>query len=160
MSVTPSRRPAIRLAMRGMHHLTGLLMITALLVVGCGRERSRVLGGEEQQDVMEGPRDYREMLERARTKQSVAGIQTELEQAVARFRHARSRLPTNLYELLSSGVMTQMPEPPPGQVYSYDPVHGNVGIIPVPDGSGIALPAEMTNVTPVRLQEVPLPVMP
>ena len=71
--------------MRGIYHLTGLLMITALLVVGCRRERSRVMGGEEQQDVMEGPRDYREMLERARAKQSVAGIQTELEQAVAGF---------------------------------------------------------------------------
>lgn len=160
MNVTPYRPPAIRLGMRGIHYLTGLLMITALLIVGCRRDRSRVLGGEEQQEVMEGPRDYREMLERARAKQSVADIQTELEQAVARFRHTRSRLPTNLYELLSSGVMTRMPEPPPGQVYSYDPVHGNVGLIPAPDGSGIALPAEMTNVAPVRLQEVPLPVMP
>jgi hypothetical protein len=146
--------------MRGIHHLSVLLVLTALLVVGCRRERSRVMGGEEQQEVMEGPRDYREMLERARAKQSVASVQTELEQAVARFRHTRSRLPTNLYELLSSGVLTRMPEPPPGQIYSYDPVHGNVGFIPAPDGSGIALPAEITNVAPVRLQEVPLPMMP
>lgn len=136
------------------------LTLALLAAGGCRQERSRIMSDDEQQEAMEGPRDYREMLNRARAKQSEADIRTELEQGVARFRHARSRLPTNLYELLSSGIMTRMPEPPPGQVYTYDPVHGNVGLAATPDDTGLALPAGITNETPAHLQNVPLPAMP
>lgn len=160
MNVTPSRRPAITLGMRGISLLSSLILVSAILASGCRRERSRVLGKENQQETMEGPRDYREMLDRARSKQSVASIQSELEAAVAQFRQQRSRLPTNLYELISSGVMSQIPKSPDGQAFSYDPVHGNVGLMPDPDGIGITLPAEMTNAVPVRLQNMPLPGMP
>ncbi len=146
--------------MRGIYHLTGLLMITALLVVGCRRERSRVMGGEEQQDVMEGPRDYREMLERARAKQSTASILSDLENAIARFQYDTSRLPTNLNELVGRKYLNTIPTPPHGQGYVYDPIHGNVSLTEMADDSGLSLPGEATNLAPIRLQDVQLPARP
>jgi len=119
-----------------------------------------VLDDKSREEVTESPHDYREMLDRARSKQTEASLRTDLEQAVAEFRQKRSRLPTNLYELISSGVMTEIPKPPEGKAFSYDPVQGNVGLMPAPDGSGIELPDDMTNVAPVRLENVPLPDMP
>lgn len=160
MNVTASRRPVITLGMRGSSIAIWLLAVACGVTVACTRERSRTVSAEENDAAAEGPRDYREMLTRARLKQSTALILSDMETAIHRFQFELARLPTNLHELVGRGYLPEIPAPPPGQTYSYDPVHGNVSMAEIPDGSGIQLPAEITNATPVRLQEVPLPEMP
>lgn len=136
-----------------------LLVALCLAVPACTRERSRAVS-EEELDPEETPRDYREMLARARTKQSPALILSDLEQAVSRFRYELARLPTNLLEVVNRGYLSGVPTAPAGMAFTYDPVHGNVGLAELPDGSGIQLPSDITNLTPVRLQDVSLPVNP
>jgi len=138
-----------------------LLLVLAVYsgAIGCSRERSRAIP-EEERAATEGSRDYREMLVRTRTKVSAATVLNDLEDAVRRFQSELARLPTNLNELVTRRYLAGIPAPPPGSTYTYDPVQGNVGLAEIPDGSGIQIPAEVTNLTPVRLQEVPLPAGP
>lgn len=140
--------------------LTGLAMV-ALCVAGCSRERSRAISAEEAaNDDAEGPRDYREMLARARSKKESTQVLGMLQTGIQRFQLNLARLPTNLAEVLNLGFVKEIPDPPPGQAYSYDPVHGNVSLVEIPDSSGIQLPPEATEVAPVRLQDVNLPSSP
>ena len=140
-----------------------MLCLSAVAIVGalsCTRERSRAITEEESGAAMEGPRDYREMLSRVRTKQSQAQTLEQLEEGIQAFQLHFARLPTNLVELIARGYVKNIPDPPPGKGYTYDPVHGNVGLMDLPDSSGIQLPPESTPATPVRLQEVSLPQAP
>lgn len=139
-----------------------MLVLSAALCGGaaaCSRERSRAVPDEERAS-MEGARDYREMLVRTRSRVNAATALNDLEDAVQRFQSELARLPTNLNELVGRRYLAGIPAPPPGSTYTYDPVHGNVGLTEIPDGSGIQLPAEVTNLTPVRLQDFPLPAGP
>jgi hypothetical protein len=160
MNVTARARPAITYAMRVWSIRLALLAVLALGVVACTRERSRTVSEEEAEEAAEGPRDYREMLDRARAKQTSAQMLSVLEDGIQRFQMELARLPTNLAELRNRGFVTEIQNPPPGQAYTYDPVHGNVGLLDVPDNSGIHLPPESTNLAPVRLQDVSQPVTP
>ncbi len=126
----------------------------------CTRQRSRVVSAEEQDETAEGQHDYKEMLARARSKQSAASILSDLENAIARFQYETSRLPTNLNELIGRKYLATLPTPPHGQGYVYDPVHGNVSLAEMADDSGLSLPTEATNLAPIRLQDVQLPARP
>ncbi len=136
------------------------LLAACLLAPACSRERSRAVDADESDAAAEGPRDYREMLSRARAKNSDVQILNDLENAIQRFQYELARLPTNLSELVGRRYIENIPPPPRGRAYTYDPVHGNVGIADLPDDSGIQLPSEATNAAPVRLQDVPLPEQP
>ena len=146
--------------MKGGTILLAMVLSVGGLVAGCSRERNRAVSPDENEAAAEGPRDYQEMLSRARNKSSHVDTLNRLEDAIQRFQYELARLPTNLNELANRGYLAQIPPPPPGQAYTYNPVHGNVGIVDLPDGSGIKLPDEATNTAPARLQEVPLPAMP
>ena len=160
MNVTPRASPIITYNMRGAFQIFLFAVFLCALLPACSRERSRTVSEEEAEAALEGPRDYREMLARARSKQNAAQNLEDMENAIHRFQFELARLPTNLLELKVRGFLPTIPEPPRGQAYSYDPVHGNVKLLDIPDGSGIQLPPESTNLTPVRLQDVMLPTMP
>ena len=146
--------------MRGAFQIFLLAVLLCALLPACSRERSRTVSEEDTDTALEGPRDYREMLARARSKQNTAQNLEAMENAIHRFQSELARLPTNLLELTARGFLPTIPEAPRGQAYSYDPVHGNVKLLDLPDGSGIQLPPESTNLSPVRLQDVMLPTMP
>ena len=160
MNVTPPRRPAMYLKMLGAYLTAGLLLALLCTTPACTRERSRVVSAEEQDAASEGPRDYKEMLARARSKQTTASILSDLENAIARFQYDTSRLPTNLNELVGRKYLNTIPTPPHGQGYVYDPIHGNVSLTEMADDSGLSLPGEATNLAPIRLQDVQLPARP
>ena len=146
--------------MLGAKLTAGLLLAVLCTTPACTRERSRLISEAEQDAANEGPRDYKEMLARARSKQSAASILSDLENAIARFQYDTSRLPTNLNELVGRNYLRVLPTPPHGQGYVYDPIHGNVNLAEMADDSGLTLPGEATNLAPIRLQDVQLPARP
>ncbi|HMP75046.1 MAG TPA: hypothetical protein PKE12_02000 [Kiritimatiellia bacterium] len=137
--------------MKGRQTATLLALAAALAGAACSRERTRVI--EEPAAPREDPRDYKGMLERVRNRQGPVQAQQELEDAIRRFQHDLARLPTNLMELVSRRYMPELKPAPEGHAYSYDPVHGNVAVVPVtPDGL-YRLPAQVTNQTRLPMRE-------
>lgn len=98
------------------------------------------------------------MLERVRARQTPTQIQYELEIAIRRFQHDLSRLPTNLMELVARRYVPALKPPPSGYVYSYDPVHGNVALVPVTIDGQIRLPENLEAAsTRIEMRSPPLP---
>ena len=99
----------------------------AAMGTGCSR-------GEPQGARTEpGPqKDYRQMLEHVRTRQeadhSLVQIRDAIQQSQVRF----GRVPTNLYELVRFGLLDEIPAPPDGSTYYYEPMFGNVRLGPLP----------------------------
>lgn len=112
--------------------------------MGCSRERTRVVEEPFTPQPPDG-RDYRGMLDRVRARQTPVQIQYELETAIRRFQHDLARLPTNLMELVARRYIPTLKPPPEGYAYSYDPIHGNVGVIPVTSDGMIRLPDHLQS---------------
>ena len=100
-------------------------LLTLGLLTGCGGERNKAVRKAEGED----QKDYKEMLERTRSrvaeKQIVYNLQTEIQN----FQRAYGRLPTDLLELVQHGLIEKMPDPPEGTDFLYNPVRGNVRLI-------------------------------
>lgn len=107
----------------------------------CTEERSRATEGSTRRS--SDHQDYRALLDRVRARQSPQKLQDELQFAIRRFQHDFARLPTNLSELVSRRYLPALKEPPQGFAYHYDPVHGNVALIPVSPSGLIQLADEV-----------------
>ena len=63
--------------------------------------------------------------ERRKAKDDLALLQKSVEDCQIQI----GRLPTNMVELVRLGYVDQIPAPPPGTTYTYDPVQGRIGLI-------------------------------
>lgn len=143
--------------MRTVLQLQTLVLAAGIILTAaaCSRQRSRAL--EEPRVPEEEGRNYQEMLDRVRNRQSPVQIQESLIDATRRFQREMGRLPTNLTELVRRKYLPELKPAPEGYAYTYDPVHGNVGLAPVtPDGFYRA-PEAMTNQTKLNMEQPSLP---
>ena len=53
-----------------------------------------------------------------------------LSQAIQMFQAQEERNPKSLNELVSSGYLHRLPQPPPGMKFDYDPKTGQVKVVP------------------------------
>jgi hypothetical protein len=97
------------------------------------------------------------MLKRMRARRSPAQTQHELEHAIRRFQHDFARLPTGSTELVARGYIPELRSPPDGHVYSYDPVHGNVGVVPIAGDEAFRLPEIDSETRRLDLRSSPFP---
>ena len=123
------------------------LVLAALALLGvsaCSRsERSRaVRPGATNEAAVSASRDYRAMIERARSRQTMADVLAALGDGLDRFRNDRGRLPTNLAELVVHGYVEGIPEPPKGTAYAYDPRSGNLRLLPIDERGRLAVPED------------------
>jgi hypothetical protein len=94
----------------------------ALLLSACGREETKPV---------RQPNDYRTMIEHARKRQaSSAGLKTVTD-AMRKFEVDLGRAPKDLTELVRLGYIEEVPPPPDGQTYVYDPELANVQLAPL-----------------------------
>lgn len=142
-----------------MRRFGSCLVLAAALsgaLAACAPERSRVVENPSA-PLEETQRDYRESLDRVRNRQDPIEAQRALEDAVRRFQSDMARLPTNLLELVQRRYLPEAKQAPDGYAYSYDPVHGNVALVPVTADGLIRLTAEATNETRIGAPPVNLP---
>ncbi len=128
----------------------------SLAAPGCSRERSRAVD-EPNTPRQEQTRDYRGVLERVRSRQGPVQTQQELEAAIRKFHHDLARLPTNLMELVHRRYLPELKKLPDDHTYSYDPVHGNVAVVPLDIRGMPRLPDHVTDQTRANMQAAPLP---
>ncbi len=55
----------------------------------------------------------------------------QVQKALQEFQATESRWPTDLEELVRSGLLATVPKAPPGQRLAYDPATGTVQVVPV-----------------------------
>ncbi len=112
---------------------------------------------EDQRTAHEESRDYKEVLDRIRSRQTPGHIQEALEDAIRNFQRDLSRLPTNLMELVQRRYLSELKPAPPGYAYSYNPVYGNVSVIPVTDDGQYRAPPAETNRAALNMSQPALP---
>lgn len=119
----------------------GGLAASAALLCACSAERSqavRISQDEKAQDA----KDYHAMLKTARSRTAAEDTLGTIVTGLERFRSERGRLPTNLFEMVSSGTLPSIPPPPAGAAYGYDPRSGNIRMVPVDEAGKIAVPED------------------
>lgn len=112
----------------------GFLLVTLFCAMaGCTRERARAVDIKAATPEPE-QKDYRELVERARSRQTTEQNIAALETATAKFMHDQGRLPSNLVELVAGNYLPEIPEAPEGDEFMYDPATGNIQLrsAPVP----------------------------
>jgi hypothetical protein len=82
-------------------------------------------------------KDYRAMLQRVRLKQQEHTGLEELRQAIATFQTRFGRLPAELPDLVTRGVLAEPLPPPSGCFFAYDKMTGNVKVAPIPSKTSV-----------------------
>ncbi len=79
---------------------------------------------------MTAPVDYLGAINKARQSAVKTVGAVSLDQAIKTYYAQENRYPKNLEELVSSGVLPKLPEPPNGMRFDYDPTNGLVKVVP------------------------------
>ncbi|MCX6995507.1 MAG: hypothetical protein NTV49_00095 [Kiritimatiellaeota bacterium] len=72
------------------------------------------------------PTDYQQILQRVRQRKVQAENFEIVQQAVRTFQMRFGRMPSDLNEIQSRGVLDRLPPPPPRMTYAYNPATGTV----------------------------------
>ena len=126
-----------------MKRFVPILMLIGLLA-GCGGNET-VVPDEQQR------------LRAAREKKEQSELLARMTATIGKFRDDVGRLPTNLSEIVTFGYLQKIPEPPDGMVYYFDPVFGNVRIVPRPVEGAVSIPDEMDYNRSLRSAPLQLP---
>ncbi len=94
-----------------------ILLLAALSLAGCSQERSRAVNEQSAA----GQKDYRQMIQRARTRQNAQNTLAQMQEALQSFQRDMGRLPTNIVELVTRNYIRTIPALSPGQQFAYDP---------------------------------------
>jgi hypothetical protein len=100
-------------------------LLAAAVAAGCSRSSTDAAPA--------GRRDYRGMVERVRLRNQQADALAQVRKGVQRFQLEVGRMPTNLAEVARLGYIKDVPAPPNGITYGFDPVRGSVKYIKVSD---------------------------
>jgi hypothetical protein len=99
---------------------------------GCHAEKKSSTPSTETSsgNPLTAPADYVGALGKAqKSAQKTLGA-VGLDQAIKVFSSEEGRFPTNLNELVSKGTIGQVPPPPRGMKYDYDPKTGAIKVVP------------------------------
>ena len=107
-----------------MKKITLLLAITFLVAgfVSCSR-KSRSTSGENLNPV-NAPQKYGEVMGKAYQKAKAMNAILPLKQLIEAFYVKENRYPSSLQELKDKGYTKELPQPPAGTRFNYDPATG------------------------------------
>ena len=107
-------------------------VLLAFVLTGCGRETS---GGAESPapapTPATAPLDYLSAQGHGKRRSENVVALAEVQKALREFQAAEDRWPTELDELVRTGLLAQVPKVPAGQRLAYDPATGSVRVVPV-----------------------------
>ncbi|MGV3753932.1 MAG: hypothetical protein ACO1QS_00955 [Verrucomicrobiota bacterium] len=110
------------------------LLLGSALLVGCSKSEPAPAAKPAEPKVGENPlnapTDYLSTVAKAK-KTAEAGVDTaSLNSAISMFQVEKGRNPTNLNELVTSGTMKALPNPPYNMKFDYDAAKGAVKVVP------------------------------
>jgi len=107
------------------------ILLAGLLVSGCGRSDSSGAksGGNSSGNPLTAPADYLGAAGKAQKSAGKTVSSAGLTQAIKMFEAQEGRLPKSLNELVPD-FMPQIPTPPAGMKYDYNPADGSLRVVP------------------------------
>ncbi len=102
------------------------------LLAACGGSQNKAVAQEDPQAAAQRAQRYEEMIARAEKKAADGRSEERLQEAIARFQQEIGRVPTNLTEIVSVGVLKELPKAPPGRQFYYAPEMGRVVLMAAP----------------------------
>ena len=127
-------------------------VVVGIFPAACTPERARVVTPVAKETSPPEARDYRQMLDQARSKRAGESSLADIARALDRFRSDKGRMPTNLAELVLGGSLRSIPAPPAGFGYAYEPKSGNVRLVPIDEFGKVQVP-EDTYSPPTLMRE-------
>jgi hypothetical protein len=110
-----------------MRHLTALLCVLCVAVAstGCNKKPGSSGGGV---GIMNAGEKYGEVMGRAIKKAGSLDSTMYLKNKIVTFHQEKGRYPGSLQELVDTGTIDKLPEPPRGMQFTYDPTSGVVSV--------------------------------
>lgn len=108
------------------------LIPVLLALAACGGGANKAVSQEDPQAAAETARRYQEMMAHAEKKAKEGRAEEKVQQAISEFLEQVGRVPTNLTELVSARILTELPKPPAGRTFYYAPEKGRVVLVNAP----------------------------
>jgi hypothetical protein len=112
-----------------------VLLVGASILVGCDKPApapapaAKPAGEKVGENPLNAPTDYLKTVAKAK-KSAESSIDTvSINSAISSFQAEKGRNPTNLNELVTSGTIKQLPNPPYNMKFEYDAAKGEVKVI-------------------------------
>lgn len=109
-----------------MKMFTGLLFLSALLLVGCqegGNSTAKKIK-EGATEAVNAPSDYVGANLRAKQQATATTAKATVTKAIQMFKASEGRNPASLDELIQNGYLVGIPDLPKGASFDYDPQSG------------------------------------
>jgi len=109
---------------------TLLFAAACFIFVGC-KEGKKASGTDTSSgNPLTAPADYVNALGKAQQSAQKTLDTVAIDQALKAFSGEEGRYPKDLNELVTKGTISQIPPPPRGMKYDYDPKAGTIKIVP------------------------------
>jgi hypothetical protein len=116
---------------RALFSLT-LLCFLAGVFAACSDRGNRALSPDEAGQQTERQQRYQGMIAQAERKAKEGRGEEKIQVAITEFLQETGRVPTNLTELVSARLLTELPKAPPGRAFYYSPEKGRVVLVAAP----------------------------
>ena len=118
-----------------------VLAAATLAACGCKKQPASAKKADEP-SAASAPMDY--LAAQGRAKQLAIKVTdiAQLNSAIQKFQATEDRYPRDFNELLASRYLTQMPVPPRGMQFSYNPQTGQIRVVPESQSPPGAAPAQ------------------
>tara|TARA_B100000676_G_scaffold309427_1_gene372972 strand:+ start:759 stop:1103 length:345 start_codon:yes stop_codon:yes gene_type:complete len=109
---------------------TLLICLFALLGISCGKQAPPDINENSSGNPATAPVDYLGAVNKGRKKAITDSALMQVNGALNQFKASNSRSPAFLNELITEGLLRELPELPAGTKWTYDPKTGVASVIP------------------------------
>ena len=106
-----------------------LFAAACFFFAGCKQE-NKAPAAASSGNPLTAPADYVDALGKAQQSAQKTLTTVAIDQALKAFSGEEGRYPKDLNELVTKGTISQIPPPPRGMKYDYDPKTGTVKVVP------------------------------
>jgi len=110
--------------------ITLLFAAACFLFTGCEDKKAAPATKTDSGNPLSAPADYVGAVGKAKTSMEKTLSTVALDQALKAFSGEEGRYPKDLNELVTKGTISQIPPPPRGMKYDYDPKAGTIKVVP------------------------------
>tara|TARA_Y100000588_G_C14228176_1_gene914057 strand:+ start:154 stop:498 length:345 start_codon:yes stop_codon:yes gene_type:complete len=110
--------------------LIPILLLAGLLSVSCGNQSKPNINENSSGNPATAPVDYLGAVNKGRKKAITDTALMQVNGALNQYKASNSRPPAYLNQLISEGLLNELPELPPGTKWSYNPQTGTASVVP------------------------------
>ena len=107
-----------------------LILLFALLSISCGKQPAPDINENSSGNPATAPVDYLGAVNKGQNKAILDTALMQVNGALNQYKASNSQPPAYLNELISEGLLTELPALPAGKKWTYDPKTGVASVIP------------------------------